>query len=136
MLVPALALFALALPARADSPSLFGLTVNGDDIAYASGTGWTFDGATVSLAGPGPDKGKRAETLVACHLLKAVEGWTDLGYGEFSLDREMPMLRNSLFVRQRKAGCPQSRAIGIVRWQMNTTTITVGCVQMHAQIMV
>ena len=48
LLVPALALFALVLPARADSPSLFGLTVNGDDIAYASGTGWTFDGATVS----------------------------------------------------------------------------------------
>ena len=31
------------------------------------------------------DSGKRAETLVACHLLKAVEGWTDLGYGDFSL---------------------------------------------------
>ena len=53
-LVPALALCALALPARADSPSLFGLTVNGDDIACASGEGWTFDGATVSLAGAGP----------------------------------------------------------------------------------
>ena len=53
-LVPALALCALALPAWADSPSLFGLTVNGDDIACASGEGWTFDGATVSLAGPGP----------------------------------------------------------------------------------
>jgi len=32
------------------------------------------------------DEGKKAETLVACHLLKAVEGWTDLGYGEFSLN--------------------------------------------------
>ena len=53
-LVPALALCAAALPARADSPSLFGLTVNGDDIACASGEGWIFDGATVSLAGPGP----------------------------------------------------------------------------------
>ena len=31
------------------------------------------------------DEGKRTETLVACHLLKAVEGWTDLGYGDFSL---------------------------------------------------
>ena len=30
------------------------------------------------------DEGKRAETLVACHLLKAVEGWTDLGYGDFT----------------------------------------------------
>ena len=31
------------------------------------------------------DEGKHAETFVACHLLKAVEGWTDLGLGEFSL---------------------------------------------------
>ena len=31
------------------------------------------------------DEGKRAETFIACHLLKAVEGWTDLGYGEFSV---------------------------------------------------
>lgn len=31
------------------------------------------------------DPGARAETLVACHLLKAVEGWTDLGLGQFEL---------------------------------------------------
>lgn len=31
------------------------------------------------------DSGKRAETFVACHLLKAVEGWTDLGLGTFEL---------------------------------------------------
>lgn len=31
------------------------------------------------------DVGARAETFVACHLLKAVEGWTDLGFGEFEL---------------------------------------------------
>lgn len=31
------------------------------------------------------DTGKRFETLVACHLLKAVEGWTDMGLGKFSL---------------------------------------------------
>jgi predicted AAA+ superfamily ATPase len=31
------------------------------------------------------DDGARAETLVACHLLKAVEGWTDLGLGDFGL---------------------------------------------------
>lgn len=31
------------------------------------------------------DTGKRAETFVACHLLKAVEGWADLGFGEFDL---------------------------------------------------
>jgi len=31
------------------------------------------------------DPGQRAETFVACHLLKAVETWTDLGLGEFEL---------------------------------------------------
>ncbi len=31
------------------------------------------------------DEGARAETFVACHLLKAVEGWSDLGLGEFEL---------------------------------------------------
>ncbi len=31
------------------------------------------------------DSGARAETLVACHLLKAVKGWTDLGLGQFEL---------------------------------------------------
>ena len=31
------------------------------------------------------DDGARAETFVACHLLKAVEGWTDLGFGDFDL---------------------------------------------------
>ncbi|HOW65984.1 MAG TPA: DUF4143 domain-containing protein [Candidatus Paceibacterota bacterium] len=29
--------------------------------------------------------GARAENFVACHLLKAVEGWTDLGFGDFEL---------------------------------------------------
>jgi predicted AAA+ superfamily ATPase len=31
------------------------------------------------------DQGRRAETFVACHLLKAVEGWNDLGLGTFHL---------------------------------------------------
>jgi predicted AAA+ superfamily ATPase len=31
------------------------------------------------------DPGARAETFVACHLLKAVHGWTDLGLGHFEL---------------------------------------------------
>ena len=31
------------------------------------------------------DSGKRYETVAACHLLKAVEAWTDLGYGDFEL---------------------------------------------------
>lgn len=31
------------------------------------------------------DQGDKAETFVACHLLKAVEGWTDIGLGTFEL---------------------------------------------------
>jgi predicted AAA+ superfamily ATPase len=31
------------------------------------------------------DDGARAETFIACHLLKAVEGWTDLGFADFEL---------------------------------------------------
>lgn len=31
------------------------------------------------------DEGQRAETLVGCHLLKAVEGWSDMGLGRFEL---------------------------------------------------
>jgi predicted AAA+ superfamily ATPase len=31
------------------------------------------------------DSGARTETFIACHLLKAVEGWTDLGLGRFEL---------------------------------------------------
>ena len=31
------------------------------------------------------DTGSRAETFVACHLLKAVDGWNDMGLGRFEL---------------------------------------------------
>jgi hypothetical protein len=31
------------------------------------------------------DPGAKAETFVGCHLLKAVQGWSDLGFGEFQL---------------------------------------------------
>ena len=38
------------------------------------------------------DVGEKAETFVACHLLKAVDGWNDMGLGRFELgylrDRE------------------------------------------------
>ena len=51
------------------------------------------------------DPGARAETFVACHLLKAVEGWTDLGLGEFELrylrDKEKREV-DFLVVRDRK----------------------------------
>lgn len=51
------------------------------------------------------DPGARAETMVACHLLKAVEGWEDLGLGEFELrylrDKEKHEV-DFLVVRDRK----------------------------------
>jgi hypothetical protein len=51
------------------------------------------------------DEGARAETFVACHLLKAVEGWTDLGLGDFELrylrDKEKREV-DLLVVRDRK----------------------------------
>ena len=31
------------------------------------------------------DAGDKAETFIGCHLLKAVEGWTDMGLGKFQL---------------------------------------------------
>jgi predicted AAA+ superfamily ATPase len=31
------------------------------------------------------DIGDKAETFVACHLLKAIEGWNDMGLGDFQL---------------------------------------------------
>lgn len=51
------------------------------------------------------DTGARAETLVACHLLKAVEGWTDLGLGAFELRYLRDKLKREvdfLVVRDRK----------------------------------
>jgi uncharacterized protein len=51
------------------------------------------------------DEGRRAETLVACHLLKAVQGWTDLGLGTYDLayvrDKEKREV-DFLVVRDRK----------------------------------
>lgn len=51
------------------------------------------------------DSGARAETLVACHLLKAVEGWTDMGLGRFELRYLRDKLKREvdfLVVRDRK----------------------------------
>lgn len=42
------------------------------------------------------DDGKRAETFVACHLLKAVEGWTDLGVGQFHLGYLRDVAKNEV----------------------------------------
>jgi predicted AAA+ superfamily ATPase len=49
--------------------------------------------------------GQRAETLMACHLLKATEGWTDLGLGNFELRYVRDKLKREvdfLVVRDRK----------------------------------
>ena len=54
------------------------------------------------------DAGARAETFVACHLLKAVDAWTDLGLGRFELRYLRDKLRREvdfLIVRDRKPWC-------------------------------
>jgi predicted AAA+ superfamily ATPase len=54
------------------------------------------------------DAGARSETLVACHLLKAVEGWNDLGLGRFELRYLRDKLQREvdfLIVRERKPWC-------------------------------
>lgn len=54
------------------------------------------------------DPGARAETMVACHLLKAVEGWTDLGLGRFELRYLRDKMKREvdfLVVRDRKPWC-------------------------------
>lgn len=51
------------------------------------------------------DPGQKAETFVACHLLKTVEGWTDLGFGAFELRYLRDKLKREvdfLVVRDRK----------------------------------
>lgn len=51
------------------------------------------------------DPGARAETMVACHLLKAVEGWSDLGLGRFELRYLRDKMKREvdfLVVRDRK----------------------------------
>ena len=51
------------------------------------------------------DPGARAETFVACHLLKAVEGWTDMGFGRFELRYVRDKLKREVdfvVVRDRK----------------------------------
>jgi len=54
------------------------------------------------------DEGQRAETFVACHLLKAVEAWTDLGLGDFELRYLRDKLKREvdfLIVRDRRPWC-------------------------------
>lgn len=54
------------------------------------------------------DPGDRAETFVACHLLKAVDAWTDLGLGRFELRYLRDKLKREvdfLIVRDRRPWC-------------------------------
>jgi predicted AAA+ superfamily ATPase len=52
------------------------------------------------------DEGPRAETFVGCHLLKAVEGWTDLGLGTFELRYIRTKLRKEIDFLVVKDGKP------------------------------
>lgn len=76
------------------------------------------------------DPGDRAETCIACHLLKAVEGWNDMGLGKFELGylrdkekREVDFLvardGNPWFLVEAKQGeRPLSPALGYFQQQL------------------
>jgi predicted AAA+ superfamily ATPase len=79
------------------------------------------------------DPGQRAETLVANHLLKAVEGWTDLGLGDFALhfirdkqQREVDFLivrdgRPWILVEVKLGDRPLSPALALMQAQTGAT---------------
>ncbi len=79
------------------------------------------------------DSGQRAETFVGCHLLKAVEGWTDLGLGQFELfyirdkqKREVDFLvardqKPWLLVEVNKSNTTLSPALGHMQKQTAST---------------
>ena len=54
------------------------------------------------------DVGEKAETFVACHLLKAVDGWNDMGLGRF----ELGYLRDREKARSGLPGGPRRDAPG------------------------
>jgi hypothetical protein len=104
------------------------------------------------------DEGARAETLIACHLLKAVEGWTDLGFGDFELrylrdkqKREADFLvvrdRKPWFLVEAKLGDTRlSPALGYFQGQtkaphafpvvMNLTFESADCFAIHRPVVV
>jgi len=75
------------------------------------------------------DEGARAETFVACHLLKAVEGWTDLGFGEFELRYLRDKMKREvdfLVVRDRRPWC-------LVETKLNDSTLSPALAHFQAQ---
>ena len=52
------------------------------------------------------DVGARNETIVACHLLKAVETWTDLGFGDYGLFYLRDKNKNEVDFRVSRGGEP------------------------------
>jgi len=75
------------------------------------------------------EEGARAETFVACHLLKAVEGWTDLGLGDFELrylrDKQKREV-DFVVVRDRQPWF-------LVEVKLNDTTLSPSLAQFQAQ---
>lgn len=77
------------------------------------------------------DSGQKAETVVACHLLKAVEGWTDMGLGRFDLGylrdkdkHEVDFIivrdRKPWFLVEAKAGSGNRISDSLLRMQRQT----------------
>ncbi len=77
------------------------------------------------------DAGSRAETFVACHLTKAVDGWNDMGLGNFQLgyirDRnqrevDFVVVRDGLpwfLVEVKQSSCEISKSLKFFQQQIN-----------------
>ncbi len=75
------------------------------------------------------DEGARNETIVACHLLKAVETWTDMGLGEFSLHYPRDKNKNEVDFMVAKDGNPWL----IAEAKTSDTTVTTALKRMQRQ---
>lgn len=76
------------------------------------------------------DNGAKAETFVACHLLKAVDGWTDMGFGNFQLRYIRTALQQEvdfLVVRDKKPWM-------LVEVKYNAESISPNLIEFHKKL--
>jgi len=76
------------------------------------------------------DPGARNETLVACHLLKAVETWTDLGLGDFALHYVRDKNKNEVDFLVARDGNPWM----LVEVKTSDTSVTKALAGMQRQL--
>ncbi|MBR4172703.1 MAG: ATP-binding protein [Kiritimatiellae bacterium] len=76
--------------------------------------------------------GARSETMMACHLLKAVETWTDLGFGDYGLFYVRDKNKNEVDFLVAKDGEPWM----LVEVKTSETSLSTALVRMQSQLSV